>query len=323
MRVRYLNSKVLITGCSGFVGQHFLEVEKNSSLDILSAVRKGSYKSSRDTVIVGDINANTDWSDALIDVDVVIHMAARAHIMNDADVDPLKAYREVNTEGALNLARQAAEKGIKRFVFVSSIKVNGESTTGMTSFTENNALAPQDPYGFSKAEAEDGLRTISEKTAMEVVIIRPPLVYGPGVKASFRNLMKLALSNLPLPFGAIHNARSMVYVGNLVDFISKCVVHPAAKNQTFIVSDGLDLSLCEMLTLMRSSMGKAVRLFSVPVYIFRFLGMLAGKRDVIDRLVGSLQVDSGKAKQLLDWKPPYSVEQGIKATVDSFLKGDK
>ncbi|SIS47341.1 UDP-glucose 4-epimerase family protein [Neptunomonas antarctica] len=311
---------VLITGANGFLGKHLIHVFSEKGIDVIGAYRAVSTSSDQNSVAIGNIDSMTDWSNVLKKRQVVIHTAARAHIMKDSAVDPLTAYREVNTAGTLHLARQAAMAGVKRFIFISSIKVNGETTTSLPAFAVNDTPAPQDPYGVSKMEAEDGLRKIAQDAGMEVVIIRPPLIYGPGVKANFRNLMKLANTAVPLPFGAIHNIRSMLYIGNLVGFIVKCIDHPAAANQTFLLSDGQDLSLTELLCLLRSSMKKPTRLVPVSASFFRVAGSVTGKRAVVDRLVGSLQVDSSKACELLNWQPPYTVEQGIKATTDHFLK---
>ncbi|MBO9497508.1 SDR family oxidoreductase, partial [Thalassotalea sp. G20_0] len=266
------------------------------------------------------INDTTNWSVALRGIDIIIHLAARAHIMGDEAADPLSEYRLVNVAGTLNLARQAAAAGVKRFIFVSSIKVNGETTSGLQPFTESLTCEVHDPYGMSKKEAEDGLRIIAAETGMEVVIIRPPLVYGAGVKANFLNLMKLADTPIPLPFGAINNKRSMVYVGNLVDFIIQCIDHPSAANQTFLVCDGEDLSLRSLLDMIRASLGRPPRLVPIPAFLFQIAGSIAGKREVVDRLVGNLQIDSSKARNLLNWVPTFTVQQGIDSTIASYLK---
>lgn len=314
---------VLITGANGFLGSQLFNSLYLQGMNVKGAVRLDSIPNRESVVAVGDINSSTNWSAALERTDVIVHTAARAHVMIDNESDILGAYREVNTAGTLNLARQAADAGVKRFIFISSIKVNGETTTALPDFTEIDPPSPSDPYGISKMEAEKGLSKISADTGMELVIIRPPLVYGSGVKANFHSLMNLANSNFPLPFGAIHNARSMVYIGNLVDFIVKCIIHPSAANQTFLVSDGRDLSLAELMRLLRLAMRKSIRLIPVPVAILRVIGLLSGKRTIVDRLTGSLKVDSSKACELLDWKPPYTVEEGLKLTVDEFLKSQK
>ena len=243
--------------------------------------------------------------------------------MNEEVADPLAEYRRVNVDGTLNLARQAADAGVKRFIYISSIKVNGESTSGRVPFTEKDTAKPLDPYGVSKYEAEEGLKKIATETGMGFVIIRPPLVYGAGVKANFLNLLKLSNTGFPLPFASVKNKRSMVFVENLVDFIVQCIDHPAATNQTFLISDSHDFSLSGLLKLIRNSMNKSTKLIPVPVFFFKLAGLIFRKKDVVDRLVGDLQVDSSKAMSLLGWTPPYNVGQGIQATVDSFLENNK
>lgn len=311
---------ILLTGSTGFVGSALLaELKKLPDFRVVAAVRSAASPASDDVVVVGNIDGTTDYSSALNGVDVVVHAAARAHIMRDEVSDPLAEYRKVNVEGTLNLAKQAVAAGVKRFVYISSIKVNGESTTGLPAFTESDSVKPEDPYGVSKQEAEEGLRLLAQETGLEVVIIRPPLVYGPGVKANFLSLLKLSATGLPLPFGAVNNHRSMVYVGNLVSFIIRCIQHPAAANQTFFVSDGEDVSLRNLVTYIRLCLGRSPRLLPVPVGLFKLAGALTGKRGMVDRLVGDLQVDSSKARSLLGWVPPYTVEQGIAATVADFM----
>jgi len=242
--------------------------------------------------------------------------------MDDNSDDPLCDFREVNTAGTLNLARQAADAGVKRFIFISSIKVNGESTLKGSKFAASDVANPQDPYGISKAEAEAGLLELAKESGMDVVIIRPPLVYGPGVKGNFLNLMKLSRLSIPLPFGLIKNKRSMVYLDNLVDLIVTCVDHPKAANNVFLASDGDDLSLARLLTLIRRAMNKSPLLLPIPVLLFNLFGRLLGKYDMVDRLIGNLQVDSSDAKTYLNWTAPYTVEQGMRITVDDFLKSN-
>jgi nucleoside-diphosphate-sugar epimerase len=262
--------------------------------------------------MTGDLNTSTDWSAALEGVEVVVHSAARAHVMQETVADPLTAYRAVNVDGTLNLARQAAVSGIKRFVFISSIKVNGESTSPGRAFTESDAPNPQDAYGQSKHEAEKGLRQLSADTGMEVVIIRPPLVYGPGVKANFAALMRAVQRGWPLPLGAVNNQRSLVALDNLVDFIVTCITHPKAANQTFLVSDGQDLSTTELVRGMVQAAGVSLRLLPVPVWALQAGALLLGKGDVVQRLCGNLQVDISKARRVLGWAPPISVEEGLR-----------
>ncbi|WP_276783181.1 UDP-glucose 4-epimerase family protein [Thalassolituus oleivorans] len=318
------HSVILLTGSTGFVGSALVsELQKLSGFHVVGAVRSAVSATSDDVVVVGNIDGTTDYSSALTGVNVVIHAAARAHVMRDEVTNPLAEYRQVNVEGTLNLAKQAVAAGVKRFVYISSVKVNGESTSVLPAFAETNAVVPEDPYGVSKHEAEEGLRLLAEETGLEVVIVRPPLVYGPGVKANFLSLLKLSATKLPLPFGSVNNKRSMVYVGNLVDLIVRCIDHPSAANETFLVSDGNDVSLRSLLTMMRSAMGRSSRLVPVPVRLFKLAGALTGKRGVVDRLMGDLQVDSSKACSLLGWVPPYTVEQGIAATVADFMSKEQ
>lgn len=240
--------------------------------------------------------------------------------MDETVADPLAAFRAVNVHGTLNLAAQAAQAGVRRFVFISSIKVNGEQTLIGSPFTEQSIPSPEDPYGVSKCEAELGLMDLAATSSMEIVIIRPPLIYGPGVKGNLLSLLKLAKSGLPLPLGAVRNLRSMIYLGNLVDLILKCIDSPAAANQVFLASDAHDISTSELLRLIRNEMGLPHRLVPVPPAILYMLGQLSGKRAVVDRLCGSLQVDCSKARQLLGWQPPYSVEHGVSEMVKDFMK---
>lgn len=263
-------------------------------------------------VVVGAIDAETQWSEALLGIVTVVHLAARVHVMNDASENPMVEFRRINVAGTLNLARQAAAAGVKRFVFISSVKVNGERTAPGRPFTETDAPNPQDAYGQSKHEAEQGLRLMAEDTGMEVVIIRPPLVYGPGVKANFAALMRAVQRGWPLPLGAVHNQRSLVALDNLVDFIVTCITHPKAANQTFLVSDGQDLSTTELVRGMAKAAGVPARLLPVPVWALQAAGALLGKGDAVQRLCGNLQVDISKARQLLGWVPPVSVEEGLK-----------
>ena len=315
---------ILITGVSGFVGsalfEHLIEL---SNLKVTGVCRNlNLFEHSKNLVDLGDIDT-ADFTRVLVGKDTVVHLAARAHVMHDEVPDPLTEYRKVNVDGTLNLARQAVAAGVKRFIFISSVKVNGESTTGVEAFSEISLPAPKDPYGISKLEAEKGLLLIARETCMEVVIIRPPLVYGPKVKANFLNLLKLSATYVPLPFGMVNNRRSMVYVGNLVDFIVKCIYHPEAANQIFFVSDGKDMSLSSLVVYIRTALDRSPLMLPVPVVLFELAGAMLGKRDVVDRLVGDLQIDSSKARNLLKWVPPYSVEQGIAATVQDFKNRSK
>jgi nucleoside-diphosphate-sugar epimerase len=263
-------------------------------------------------VVVASIDGSTDWHDALAGCDAVVHLAARVHVMTETTADPLNEFRRVNVQGTLNLARQAAAAGVRRFVFVSSIKVNGEATQPGAPFTADDAPTPLDAYGVSKMEAEQGLREIARQTGMEVVIIRPPLVYGPGVKANFATMMRWLKRGVPLPLGAIHNQRSLVALDNLVDLIVTCLTHLAAANQTFMVSDGEDVSTTELLRRMGQAMGHPARLVPVPASWLKVAVGLLGKGDVAQRLCGSLQVDISKTRELLGWTPPVSLDEGLR-----------
>lgn len=313
---------VLLTGSTGFVGSALLaELKKLPDFRVFSAVRSAVSPAFDDVVVVGNIDGSTDYSSALSGVNVVVHAAARAHIMRDEVANPLAEFRKVNVEGTLNLAKQAVAAGVKRFIFISSIVVHGLNS--LRPFKETDTKAPHDAYAVSKYEAEVGLRQLADETGFEVVIIRPPLVYGGAAPGNFRSLINLASKPIPLPFGAVNNKRGMVYVGNLVDLIVRCIDHPSAANETFLVSDGNDVSLRSLLTMMRSAMGRSSRLVPVPVELFKLAGALTGKRGVVDRLVGDLQVDSSKARSLLGWVPPFTVEQGIAATVADFLSKEQ
>ena len=305
-------TRLLITGSHGFVGNALFERLRAEGCDPLRVSRQALRPSE---LAVGEIDLTTDWSMAFIDGAVVIHLAARVHVMNDTATDPLTAFRAVNVDGTLNLARQAVAARVKRFVFISSVKVNGESTDPGKAFSEADTPNPQNPYGISKHEAEVGLREIARTTGMQVVIIRPTLVYGKGVKGNFKSLMKLVASGIPLPLAFIHNLRSFVGIDNLVDFIVTCITHPAAANETFLVSDGEDLSTPDLIRRMARAMNRPARLLSVPVWTLKVGASLIGKGGAVQRLCGNLQVDISKSRTLLGWNPPFSVDEGLKRAV--------
>ncbi|MCH8549176.1 MAG: SDR family oxidoreductase [Balneolaceae bacterium] len=305
--------KLLLTGATGFLGSRLLfAIVSNSGFDLCCASRQSSRDARFKSFKVPGLHSGVDWSEALFGQEVVVHSAARAHIMKEEVSDPLAEYRRVNVEGTLGLARQAAAANVKRFIFVSSIKVNGEQTKPGVRFSLESKPKPGDNYGLSKWEAEQGLWDISKDTGMEVVIVRPPLVYGPRVKGNFASMMTLATRNLPLPLGAVNNKRSLVALDNLVDLIIRCIDHPAAANQTFLVSDDQDVSTTELLTMITKAAGNKPRLIPVPLGLLRLGAAVLGKKAVADRLLGNLQVDITHTKDTLGWKPPISVEEGIR-----------
>lgn len=292
-----MKTSLLITGGTGFIGKALVE------------------RLSKEQVRVATRAHSTDWHEELEGVNTVVHLAARVHVMRDNALDPLAEFRAVNVTETLNLARKSASGGVRRFVFVSSVKVNGESSPPGRGFVETDAPNPQDAYGLSKHEAERGLRRLATDTGMEVVIIRPPLVYGPGVKANFAALMRAVQRGLPLPLGAVHNLRSLVGLDNLVDFIVTCTTHPLAGNQTFLVSDGRSLSTTELVRGLAQAAGVPSRLIPLPMWALRAGGAIFGRRNAVDRLCGNLQVDISKARNLLNWVPPVSVEEGLRRAV--------
>jgi UDP-glucose 4-epimerase len=304
---------LLLTGASGFIGNALFNRIKNQyNIDFL--LRQRTENNSANT-FVAEINPIEDYTNALKDKDVVVHCAARVHIMREADDNPLEVFRNVNSLGTINLASQAAKAGVKRFVFISSIKVNGESTFDVP-FSAKDERNPQDDYAQSKAEAETLLLDLGRKTGMEIVIVRPPLVYGPGVKANFGALAKLVAKGFPLPFGAIKsNRRSMVYIENLVDFIATILKHPKLRNDTYLVSDDYDLSTSQLIFYMAKNTNKRLINVPVPIFIYKFFGKITGKQAVVDRLTGSLQVDIEQSKTDLSWCPPYTCQQGIAETL--------
>lgn len=310
---------ILLTGATGFLGKRLVDhLGRQGGYALACAVRRSGFTECGYEILVDGLHADTNWSSALkCQPRVVIHAAARAHVLNDEVPDPLAEYRKVNAEGTLNLARQAAEAGVSRFVYISSIKVNGEQTFLGKPFAADDLPAPEDSYGVSKLEAESGLREIATETGMEVVIIRPPLVYGPGVKGNFESMTKLVEKGLPLPLGAIRNKRSLIALDNLVDLIITCIDHPAAANQVFLAGDGQDVSTTELLRGVGLAMGKPVRLIPVPAGMLMLGATLLGKKTVARRLLGSLQVDISKARSLLSWEPPLSVEEGLRRCFSS------
>jgi nucleoside-diphosphate-sugar epimerase len=315
--------KILVTGATGFVGAPLIGLLSSQGHQMIGAVR--SVPVSRDgfsgteLIAVGDIHSSLDWMPCLAGVDTLVHLANRAHVMHESDANFLALYRSINTIGTLQLARQAASAGVKRFIFISSVKVNGESTLPGQSFSPVSESIPTDPYGLSKYEAEQGLRELSLRTGMEVVIIRPPLIYGPGVKANFLKMMKWLEKGIPLPLGSITNQRSLLGIHNLLDFISVCLTHPKAAGQIFMISDDHDISTTELLKEIASAMDCTPRLLPIPQYVLEKGFMLLGQSHIAERLCASLQLDITLAKTLLSWKPPYSFKDQINKTVAAYL----
>jgi len=309
--------RILVTGSSGFVARALIPVLVSRAHEPTAVARRPEDMSHLgcNSFVVGNIDGTTNWSTELRGIDAVIHLAARVHVMRESVDDPLAKFRRVNTEGTLNLARQAASVGVRRFVYLSSIKVNGESTAPNRPFTLDSSTEPKDPYGISKYEAELGLRTLARETEMQVVIIRPTLVYGKSAKGNFKSLITLVASGLPLPLGSINNQRSLVGIDNLVDFIITCLEHPATANETFLVSDGEDLSTPDLIRRMARAMNRPARLLPAPVWALKGGALLLGKGDAVQRLCGNLQVDISKSHTLLGWVPPVSVDEGLRRAV--------
>lgn len=312
---------VLVTGATGFVGSALCRELAFRGWQFECVVRRQPRIESRlqsvPVRLVAEIGPETDWSGMFGDADAVVHLAARVHVMHDTEADPLQAFRQVNTDGTLRLARAAAEAGVRRFVYLSSIKVNGERTREQP-FREGDPPAPEDPYAISKWEAEQGLFELAEETSLEVAIVRPPLVYGPGVKANFHRLIRIVEQGVPLPLDNCCNRRSLVALPNLVDLIIRCLEHPAAVNQIFFVTDGEDLSTPELIRRIARALGVAPRLFSFPLSLLNLAARLAGLQAQIERLTQSLQVDTGKARRLLDWQPPLDVDSALGETITRY-----
>lgn len=309
---------LLLTGATGFVGQHLVSELKRRNLPYQIAVRTQAGNSAHPGCIsVGDINAHTTWSHALEGVTNIVHLAARVHITQETSSDAYAAFRAVNTEGTLNLARQAAAAGVRRFVFLSSVKVNGEGSPH--AYLETDTPAPEDAYAVSKWEAERGLWEISAETGMQIIILRIPLVYGLGVGANFLQLLQTVNKGWPLPLRGIANRRSLLYSGNLVDAILAVLKHPDAANKLYLLSDGQDVSTSQLVELIAKALNKPPRLFSVPQGLLRAAAGVLGKSSAVDRLFGSLYLDSAKIQQELHWKPPFTLQQGLAQTAEWLL----
>lgn len=318
--------KFLITGADGFIGRHLCAELLRQGQSVRASVRSSAQlPDGVEVVPVGTIDGDTDWMNALHGVDVVIHLAARVHVMKELAADPLAEFLKTNLLGTERLAQQAARAGIKRLVYVSSIKVNGESTApraggrGEHVFAESDKPGPHGPYAISKWRAEQALQRIAQETGLEVVIVRPPLVYGPGVKGNFVNLLAAMEKGIPLPLAGANNARSLVYVGNLVDALIVCAAHPSAAGQTYIVSDGEAVSTAALVDKISRALGRRSRSFYFPPGLLRAVAALLGRSDQVDRLFGSLLVSDKKIRSELGWTPPCSLEQGLRATADWYI----
>ena len=308
--------KVMVTGASGFVGQKLCLVLEEAGFEIVPVFRARQMdgeKSIRNVVFSKIIDATTDWTNEFTDVEVVIHLAARAHVMHRGEADDLVRFRAINVEGTKNLAKQAAQSGVKRFIFLSSIKVNGERTVGEP-FSSGQTPNPEDSYGISKMEAESALRGVGTVQNMEVVIIRSPLVYGPGVKGNLLALANIIKRGIPLPFGSINNRRDLVSIYNLCDLIKVCILHSAAPGNTFLVSDNEAISTIELIRYMARGLHRNAHLFPVPMWALRFVAGLFGKAGRLEKLTGNLQIDISSTQQILDWNPPLTVAGSFRKT---------
>lgn len=310
--------KIFVTGATGFVGRKLCHSLLERGYSVTGAVRSqekiSELPSQMECHLIDDIGPYTDWAGALENVDTVIYLAARVHVMQETSADPLNEYRRVNTAGAERLAYMAAKAGVRRIIYLSTIKVNGERTTEHP-FTEEDVVNPDDPYARSKWEAEQILRRISRETGIEVVIIRPALIYGAGVAGNFLRLLSWVNRDVPLPLSLVNNRRSLIYAGNLVDVIAACMTHPNAAGETFLVSDGEDISTPDLIRMIAKEMNKRARLIPFPIVLLKAAGALMGRGSEIERLSGSLCIDSSKIRRVLGWNPPYSMEEGIRETV--------
>jgi nucleoside-diphosphate-sugar epimerase len=313
--------RILITGAAGFVGSAVIKRLLQGRAHIIAAVLAdevtGHVPAQVELVVVPPLSGSSDYTTALQQVDIVIHLAARVHVMQDTALDPLQEFRTVNLFGTERLARQAAECGVRRFVFVSSVKVHGEENA--LAYREDSPFAPLDPYGVSKAEAELALQRVAEETGLELVVARSPLVYGPGVKANFRQLMSIVQRGLPLPLASIGNRRSLVFVDNLADALACCATHPGAAGQTYMVSDGEDVSTPELIRRVARALGRPARLFPFSPSLLRLAGKIFGKSQNVERLLGSLRVDSSRIREELGWTPAFTMDQGLKVAARWFM----
>lgn len=319
-----LGKKLAVTGANGFVGRALCLEAVNRGFVVRGITRSHCIlPPGVENIAVGNVDGNTLWSDALVDCDVIIHLAARVHIMHDKSRDPLAEFRKVNTAGTIRLAQCAVASGVRRLVNVSSIGVNGPSTEGNLEFTDQDTPDPHNPYSVSKWEAEQALRAIHLQGALEVVTVRPPLIYGPGVGGNFLRLLGAVRRGIPLPLGATKNFRDLLYVGNLVDFLLVCASHSAAPGHTYLVSDGTPVSTHALLRGLARALGVPSRLFPVPPYLLQMVGNLTGSTAEFERLLSSLRVDGSKVCRDLGWYPPFTLRQGLQATADWYRQVHK
>lgn len=314
--------KVLVTGATGFIGRALCRHLLQHGWSVRAASRIGSsataIPSEAETVRIASVDAETDWAGALDGVDSVVHLAARVHVMHESSPDPLGAFRTVNTEGTRRLAAMAAESGVRRIVYLSSIKVNGEQTADKP-FTESDVPRPDEAYGMSKWLAEQALWDTTRGTRLEVVVVRTPLVYGPNAPGNFNRLLRFIRLGIPLPLGSVRNQRSFVYVENLCDAIRVCLQHPAAVGRTFLLSDGEDISTPGLVWLLSHYLGRRSRLIPFPTSLLEAGANLLGFHDETERLLGSLRVDSSAIRQALGWSPPYSMREALRDTARGYL----
>jgi nucleoside-diphosphate-sugar epimerase len=311
---------VAVTGATGFIGGAVVAACAKRGREARALTRRQLTKTAN-SFVVGEVGPDTRWNEALQGVECVVHCAARAHVLNETTADALGEFRRVNRDGTLHLAEQAAAAGVRRLVFLSSIGVMGQGTDSRLPFSEIDDAKPVLDYAISKWEAEQGLKGIAERTGLEVVILRPPLVYGPSAPGNFDRLMRSLVKGWPLPLGRVYgNQRSYIGIQNLVDLIMLCIDHPAAVSQTFLVSDGEDVSTTELLHRMGGALQKSPRLLPVPVWMLKLGASLVGKASIAQSLCGSLQVDSGKARRLLGWQPPFKLDEGLKQSAEGYLR---
>jgi nucleoside-diphosphate-sugar epimerase len=308
--------RLLITGANGFLGRCLCEESKNLGFIVRAATRTPyNFSEGIENIVVGDIDAHTDWTKALLDCDAVIHLAAHVHVMCEKKTDTVDEFRRTNVFGTKQLAQSAAINRVKRFVFISSIGVNGLFTKGDAKFSEGNTPAPYNPYTISKWEAEVMLKTISKETNLEIVVVRPPLIYGLGAPGNFDQMLKILSKNIPLPFLRVTNKRDFVYVKNLVSALISCATHPKAAGKTYLVSDGEAISTADLLSYLSEALGNPIKLFGMPLWMLKLIGKVTRKNTEIEKLLSSLQINSSKIRDDLGWIPPYSVRDGLKESI--------